>query len=652
MASEDNGRNITLEVGRYDSLPKVIKIIYLTFIIGGVGVFVFCNFGWNIGGWVFITFQYYYLLYALLFTGVFILLPARKKDRNRLPWYDIVLATISFSTCLYWVVIAWDITELAIWIPPEQNYDFIIAFVFCILAVESGRRLGGIPYAVINIIAITYPLFAGYMPGVFKGVQFTLPWVVGTFAFSEQGILGMPGQVMGSILVGFLVFCGILLGSGAGRFFLNLALGLLGNFRGGPAKVAVVASGFFGSLSGNPIANVVSTGAITIPAMKKLGYPPHYAAAIEACASTGGVLMPPVMGTVAFLIAIFVGVDYAVVMVCAILPALLYYFGLLVQVDAYAARVGLKGVPRQECPSVKQTLKEGWPFIAVLAFLVFGLLYMKWGVKAPLYSTVLMILLSFCSRDTALTPRRFLAAIVTTGKIITQTFAMIVPMGFIIGGLASTGVAASLMAQLHVYGEGNVYVILLIGMATCYIFGLVGMGLIAYIVLACTLAPVLAAVGGLNIIGVHLFIVYFALIGGLTPPVAIVAFIAASIAGAQPMRTAWTAMRLAVVLYFLPFFFVMNEALLLKGPILESVYLFAFCLLGIGVLAGGLEGYLLRVGRLSLWARPFLVAAGFLIALPGWITTIIGIALAALVIAIILIGRRNSGRRIACDPMK
>jgi len=642
VADADSGRpsGITLEVGRYDSLPKVIKVIYLTFIISGVGVFVFCNFGWNIGGWVFITFQYYYLLYALLFTGVFILLPARKKDRNRLPWYDILLAAISFGTCLYWTAIAWDITELAIWVPPQRNYDFIIAFVFCLLAVESGRRLGGIPYTVINVIAITYPLFAGYVPGMFKGVQFTLPWVVGTFAFSEQGILGMPGQVMGSILVGFLVFCGVLLGSGAGEFFLNLAMGLMGTFRGGPAKVAVVASGFFGSLSGNPIANVVSTGAITIPAMKRQGYPSHYAAAIEAAASSGGTIMPPVMGTVAFLIAIFVGVDYTVVLVCAILPALLYYFGLLMQVDAYAARVGLKGIPRQECPSVKQTLKKGWPFLAVFAFLVFGLLYMKWGVKAPLYSAAMMIPLSFCSRDTALTPKRLLAVIITTGKIITQTFAMIVPMGFIIAGLASTGVAASFMAQLHAYGGGNVYITLLIGMATCYIFGLVGMAMIAYIVLACTMAPVLAAAGGLNIIGIHLFIVYYALIGGLTPPVAILAFVAAGVAGAHPMKTAWTAMRLAIVLYFLPFFFVMNEALLLKGPILESVYLFALCLVGIVFLAAGLEGYLLVVGRLRWWVRPFLIIGGFLIAFPGWTPTIYGTVLTGLGIGIALLERR------------
>ena len=624
----------------------MVKVIYITFIICGVGVFIFTTFGFVVRGWVFITFQYYYLLYALFFSGVFVMLSARKKDKNRLPWYDILMAALALGISLYWMSRAWNITQLS-WIPPPSTLDFALAFIFCLLALESGRRLGGIPYTVINVIAITYPLMAGYVPGMFKGVQFDLPYVVGTFAFSEAGILGMPGQVMGSLLVGFLVFCGLLIGTGAGEFFLNLAMGLLGNFRGGPAKVAVVASGFFGSLSGNPIANIVTTGAITIPAMKKLGYPPHYAGAIEAAASSGGTIMPPVMGTIAFLIAIFVGVDYTVVMVCAILPALLYYFGLLMQVDAYAARVGLVGMPRKECPSVRETLKKGWPFLAVLAFLVFGLLYMKWGVKAPIYSAGLMIPLSFCSRDTALTPRRLLAAIVTTGKIITQTFAMILPLGFIIGGLTSTGVAASFTAQLHTYGGENVYVILLIGMATCYVFGLVGLSMVAYLVLAATMAPALAAISGLNIIGVHLFLLYYALIGGLTPPVAILAFIAASVAGAHPMKTAWTAMRLAIVLYFLPFFFVMNEALILKGPIVESLYLFALCLVGIAFLAAGLEGYLFVVGRLRWWVRPFLIIGGFLIAFPSWMPTIYGVVLTGLGIGIALLGRRAVNKIIS-----
>jgi TRAP transporter 4TM/12TM fusion protein len=552
------------------------------------------------------------------------------------------MAVLALGISLYWMLSAWDISLQRIWVPPPTTLDFAIAFVFCLLALESGRRLGGIPYTVINVIAITYPLMAGYLPGAFKGVQFDLPSVVGAFAFSEQGILGMPAQVMGSILIGFLVFCGLLIGTGAGEFFLNLAMGLLGNFRGGPAKVAVVASGFFGSLSGNPLANVVTTGAITIPAMKKLGYPAHYAGAIEAAASSGGTIMPPVMGTIAFLIAIFVSVDYTVVMVCAILPATLYYFGLLMQVDAYAARAGLVGMPRKDCPSVLKTLKKGWPFLAVLAFLVFGLLYMKWGVKAPIYSAGLMIPLSFCSRDTALTPKRLLDAVVTTGKVITQTFAMLVPMAFIIGGLSSTGALASLTAQLHTYGGGNVYVILLIGMLTCYIFGLVGMAMIAYLVLAFTMAPVLATVGGLNIIGVHLFLLYYSIIGGLTPPVAIVAFIGASVAGAHPIKTAWTAMRLAIVLYFLPFFFVMNEALLLKGPILTSFYLFVLCLVGIAFLAAGLEGYLLMVGNIRWWVRPFLVIGGFLIAFPDWMpwSLIYGVVLTVLGIGIAVLGKR------------
>ncbi|GAJ10219.1 unnamed protein product, partial [marine sediment metagenome] len=193
------------------------------------------------------------------------------------------------------------------------------------------------------------------------------------FAFGKGGMLGLPAQVMGELLIGFLIFAGMLMASEAGKFFLTLALCLLGRFRGGPAKVAVLASGFFGSLSGASMANVATTGSITIPAMKRLGYPPHYAGAIEAVASTGGIIMPPVMGAVAFLMTVITGIPYTVIIVAAVIPAILYYYGLLVQVDAYAARAGLRGLPREEIPPLLTTLKEGWPFIIVFIFLSFWL---------------------------------------------------------------------------------------------------------------------------------------------------------------------------------------------------------------------------------------------------------------------------------------
>ena len=637
--SEGTDKFVKAEIGRYDSMPKPLKVYFLVLATSGVGLFIFYVFGFNVRGFVFMNNAYYYLLYAIYASCTFVLLPARKKDKNRIPWYDLVLAVLGFGIPFYFFLNAEEITMLG-WVPPRTTLALTLGTIYGILAIEGGRRIGGFPFCALMVIAWVYPLFAEHMPGILYAIGFDFPWTVGTFAFSISGALGLPAQMMGEILIGFLLFAGLLMSSGAGRFFLNLALSLLGSFRGGPAKVAVVSSGFFGSLSGNAIANVVATGAVTIPTMKRIGYPPHYAGAIEACASLGGIFMPPVMGAVAFIMAIITGIPYATILVAGTIPALLYYFGLMMQVDAYAGRIGLKGLAREQLPSIKKTLKEGWQFIAVLFFLCFGLIYMRWGVIAPIYASGLMFVLSFTNRETMLTPRKIIATLNQVGSLITQTIAIFLPVGFILGGLCATGVSGAITVELVALGGDNLFMVLLIGVAACYILGLVGMGGLAYIFLAVTMAPALVRIGGLELLAVHLFILYYGMMGIITPPIGVLSFIAGALAGAPPMKTAFTAMRLGVVLLFIPFFFLFNPSLILQGSYLESLYLFVLCLVGITILAGGLEGYLVKVGRLQLWERPFLVAAGFMIALPGWTTTIGGAALAVLVIAIILIRKK------------
>jgi len=398
------------------------------------------------------------------------------------------------------------------------------------------------------------------------------------------------------------------------------------------------------------MANIVATGSFTIPAMKKLGYPSHYAGAIEAVASTGGVLMPPVMGTIAFIMTVLTEIPYSVIISAAIIPAVLYYYGLLVQVDAYAAKVGLRGLPREQIPSLLKTLKEGWSFVIVLVFLVLGLVVWEWGVKAPIYASGLMLLLSFKSRGSMMTPRGIIGAVTTIGSLITYTVAVLLPMGFIMLGLEKTGTLTAFTAHIAFVAGTNVVVALLIAVVICYLLGMAGITLIPYIVLAVIAVPPLVATTGLDQLALHLFLMYYLLMAWITPPVCISAFIAAALAGASPMRTGWLSMRLAVVLYFIPFFFVFNPALILVGPLSETLYLFALCLVGIWILASGLEGYLVKVGRLSLWSRPLLVAGGFMIALPpggflsafaGWTTTIIGAVLTVAVVAIILTGKER-----------
>lgn len=629
-----------VETTRYEALPSYLRIIFLALTAIGIALSVFYLFSIRVAGNVLHETPYYYLFVGIFVACAFLILPARKKHKD-VKWYDLLAAISAIVLSVYFSLHDYEITQIG-WSQPDQ-FNFVLALIFAILLLESSRRLAGpIFLAVVLIIGIVYPLVAGQMPGMLYGTSFSLNGVLGRIIFGFDGLIGLPARVVAQILLGFLIFAGILLASGAGEFFLNIAVALLGRYRGGPAKVAVLASGVFGSISGNPLANIVGTGCVTIPTMKRFGYPPHYAGAIEACASTGGVLMPPVMGAIAFVMAGFLGIDYSIIVIVAIIPSVLYYFGLLVQVDAYAAKVGLKGLPREEIPSIKKTLARGWPFVIILLFLVWGLVYMKWSIYAPYYASILMIILSFSNRETRLTPKKAIDALAMGGKLITQSSAAILPLAFLLVGLNSTGVASAFTSNIISASGGNIFLILLVGVAACYLLGMVGMVIAAYIFLAVSMIPAATQAAGLNELSVHLFVIYYAMIAGITPPVAPGAFLAGTIAGAGLMKTAFTSMRLGVVIYFIPFFFVFNPSLILQGTLLEAAYLSFLCMLGILLIAAGFEGYLLRIGRLGLVARPPIIVAGFLIGFPEWSSTFIGLALAVFVLAIVLIRKRSA----------
>lgn len=642
---EDLPKETGVESTRYDSIPGYLKIVFLVFSIVGIALAVYYHF-FNVSGMVLIDFAYYYLMLAIFCACGFLILPASSKEKKGgVPWYDLMAAILAFCIAIHFFLHSNEITYTG-WHQPT-TVNLVLASIFCLLVLEAGRRAAGLIYIGFAAIIGLYPLYAEHMPGMLFGKGFSFTWVMGFTTFTAEGLVGIPAWLCFDILIGFLVLAGMLIASGGGKFFLNLALALFGRFRGGSAKVAVVSSGFFGSLSGSSISNVIATGSITIPSMKRTGYPSHYAGAIEACASTGGVLMPPVMGAAAFVVCAFLGIEYAVVIKAAVIPALLFYFGLLMQIDSYAAKVGFKGLPRDELPSLKTTLKEGWQFIAVLIFLLWGLLFMRWEEKAPYYAAVMLFLLSFIGKENRLTPRRIAETFVVIGKLITQVVAMGLPIGFIICGLVITGVSAAFSAGLISFGGEQFWLVLLMGIVACYILGMAGMSISAYIFLAVTLAPAIIALGELNTLAVHLFILYYAMISMITPPVAMCAFVGAAVAGASPLKTAWTAMRLGIVLYFIPLFFLFKPALILEGPILESAYYFVLCLLGIAFLSWGLEGYLVRIGRINWWARAAIAIAGILIAFPEWKTTVLGAILAALTSSIILIKRKMAAKELA-----
>lgn len=633
MSQEKSPKADSGEILRLGKLGSWQHIVFLLLSVCGIGLAVCYLFGVQFSGKVLLNVEYYWLFIGIFSAAVFLAIPAGKMTASP-PWYDIVLSVIIFAICIYFFLNAEDMIIMG-WshIP--------LGIVTWLIMMEAGRRTGGTSYLMVILILGIYPLVAHLFPGIFEGINYDFYQTIEAHVFRNEGMMGITTKIIAEIILGFLVFAGVLLATGAGDFFIDLANAIFGRYRGGPAKVSVVASAFFGSLSGSVFSNIAGTGSITIRTMKKSGYPPEYAGAIEACASTGGVLMPPVMGAIAFVMAVTIGVDYSVIMIAAIIPSFLYYLGLLLQVDAYAARVGLTGLPENEIPQIKKVLARGWPFLSVLIFLVWGLLVMRWEQMAPWYASILMFGLSFLNRKTWMTPIRILSTIRQIGMLICQTAAIILPIAFVVSGLTITGVSGSVTSGLVNLGGGNIYLVLLLGIGACYILGMAGLSIVAYIFLSVTLAPAIITIGNLDMVAVHLFIVYYAMLAGITPPVAAAAFLGATIAGGKPMKTAWTAMRLGIVIYFIPLFFIFQPALVLQGSLIPLLYVLPSCILGILLISGGCEGYLLFIGHVPNWARIPILISGFLLSVPSLKVTIIGLILSLGLMAPVWMFNRN-----------
>lgn len=615
------------EITRLGDLFSWQSILFVILCAGGLGVALAYIFGATWDGDRLLEGQYYWIFIGFFMAAAFIALPAVPSHR-KVPIFDMAAAVAALVISFYFSGHAWDMVQAG-WTAP------LLGTVIWLLMLEVARRSGGIPFLLVVLLLGLYPLVADYFPGLLMGIPYDFESMIAAHVFRAEGMMGITTKIVAEIILGFLVFAGVLLATGAGSFFIDLANAGFGRYRGGPAKVSVVASAFFGSLSGSIFSNIAGTGSITIPTMKKVGYPPHYAGAIEACASTGGVVMPPVMGAIAFVMAITIGVDYATVMIAAIVPSLLFYFGLLLQVDAFAARTGLKGMRRADLPATREVLRRGWPYLSVLVFLVWGLLYMRWEYYAPWYASVLMIGLSFLRRDTRMTPRRLYETVRQIGVLVTQTAAIILPIAFVVSALTITGVTGSVTSGLVSLGGGNIYLIIFFGVLACFIMGMAGLAIVAYIFLAVTLAPAIIEVGGLNTIAVHFFIVYYAMLSAITPPVGAAAFLAATIAGARPMQTSFTAMRLGVVIYFVPLFFLFQPALVLQGDLMPLIYVLPSIIAGIMLISGGLEGWLLGAGYVRPWLRLPLVGAGFAFSFPGLTTTLVGGLISVVLAAIV-----------------
>jgi len=580
----------------------------------------------NLGYLSFITSvesQFFYTVVMLMLPLVFLIWPALPKAaRNRVPWYDVVLFAATVATCAYFVYNATNIVGLG-WEYAAPNHAIGMSVVLWLLVLEAARRAGGWPIAIIAAVASIYPIFADVVPGPIQGFPSSPSQTAIYHAMSRESILGIPLRAFANLVIGFLLFGVALQKTGGGKFFINLAFALLGHVRGGPAKVSIFSSGLMGSMSGSVITNVLTTGVLSIPAMRRVGIGRSYAGGVEACASTGGVLMPPVMGATAFIMASFLNMPYSEIALAAVVPSILYFLGLFIQIDAYAARHELEGLPVAELPSLRRTLKEGWYFIFVFVLLIYMLFVLRREAIAPFYATALLLVINQVlpyQRWNWADVKEFFSA---SAKLFAELIAILAGIGLLVGALSVTGMSGTIANDLIFLAGGSTLVLLFMGAGTSFILGIGMTVTAAYIFLAVALAPALINGGGLDPLAVHLFILYWGMLSYITPPVALGAFAAATIAGARPMATGFQAMRLGSIIYFIPFLFVLDPALILQGSIGEIARVFVQAVFGVVLIAGAIQGYLLGVGNLCRhpflqWPiRAMLVIVGIAVAIPG-----------------------------------
>lgn len=565
--------------------------------------------------------SYLYALCALLTSAVFLILPMNAKAaREHVPWYDAAAFVVLLTVLMYFSFHGQQIVEEG-WEFAPPNQVVWISTVGWILILEALRRAGGTAVFVVVALFSVYPIFAGVMPGPIAGFPQDFSTTSAYHFASSESVIGIPTQAFGNLVIGFVMFGATLQFTGAAPFFNNLSFALFGRVRGGPAKVAIFASGLMGSVSGSVVSNILTTGVVTIPAMKSTGFKPRFAGAVEACASTGGVLMPPIMGATAFVMASFLGIPYVTIAVAAAVPSLLYYFCLFIQIDGYAARHKLRGLPKAELPSVKKTLIEGWHYIFVFAVLVWMLVVLQREAMAPFYATVVLLVINQISKRYRLTLKSLATLITGVGSALVELSALLAGVGFIVGALSVTGLAGTLATDLVFLAGDNVYVLLVMGAMTSFIFGM-GMTITAvYIFLAIVLAPSLIN-SGFNPLAVHLFVMYWGMVSYITPPVAIGSFVAAGIAGARPMQVALSSVFLGISMYLVPFLFVLNPALIFEGSAWTVTWAITTAFIGIFFIGYAIEGYLPFVGDfrdspVDWLGRLLMGMGGLAFAIPG-----------------------------------
>jgi TRAP transporter 4TM/12TM fusion protein len=597
-------------------------------------------------GFLFLPEQFLAATFGTGLALVFIHYPAtRGSERGALPWYDAILAALGFITGWYVAIDFADISLRLFEAPPK---GIATASILFLLTVEGLRRTLGWPLVIILVFFMAYALVGHHVPGDLETREVQLGRMLYYLGVDTSGLFGLIMLVGVTVVIPFLFFGQLLHASGGAGFFNDLSLGLMGRFRGGAAKISVLASSLFGTISGVVVSNILATGVITIPMMKKSGFTPRQAAAIESTASTGGQLMPPVMGAVAFVMADFLQRPYRDIVIAALVPSLLYYVALFIQADLEAAKMGIKRVPESDIPRLRPVLASGIVFALPFAVLIYLLFWANREAEFAALSaalTVAAIGVLFGYKGVRMNFRALLDALVRTGIASLDILMIAAAAGFITGILQATGLGFALTLLLVKLGSGNLIVLLIIAAMLCIVLGM-GMPTIGvYVLLAVLIAPALVELG-FDPLAAHMFILYLGMMSMITPPVAIGAFFAASLAGAEPMRTGFTAMRFGWTAYIVPFLFIFSPALLLQGDnALEMTFAVMTAIAGVGLVSIGMIGYWFRT--IAWWLRGLFIVAGICMLLPSQIgpwaawTDLFGISAAILLVGYELLLRRR-----------
>lgn len=503
--------------------------------------------------------------------------------------------------------------------------DILFAILLIIAIFEACRRKMGNPLVIITLVFVAYAFLGKYIPGFLNQPGMPLKKFTSLVYLTTDGIFGSPLYASASYVVLFVLLGAIMSVSGIGDYMTNLATSLFGHMRGGPAKVAVVASGFFGSISGSPTANVIGTGTFTIPMMKKNGFEPEFAAAVEATASTGGAIMPPIMGSTAFIMAEMLGIPYTAVAKAALIPAILYFLAVLFGVDIYAAKHGLKGIPRSQLPKVRSMLKQIY-MLAPLIFLIFCMAVFNMTiVRSGLLTIIVTLVLVEINPKTRMTKEQWLQIPVQTVKSAVSVGIACAMAGIISGVIMGSGLGYRISSILTSVAGTSMLLLLVLTMVVSLIMGMGVPTTAAYLVLASLVAPTMIQLG-IPPLAAHMFIFYFGCISSITPPVALAAYAGAGLAGCDPNKTGYKAFRLAFCSFLMPYLFVYNPVLLMEGGVLDILWSLVTALIGAYLLASGFEGFFFR-WSLKWFERPLMILGAVMLIVPGMVTDLVGIAI-------------------------